>query len=127
MSKLGNTNKSFKDYLQDPQYEKFFMKPVTSSEVSDMIKSLDEFKSSDPYNIPVKLLMKLIPYNMSVALTDIFNESFKTNIFPDLLNWFTSHVHQFTRAILDWQSHTIGQYLSYPSLNKLCIIECMTS
>ena len=103
MSKLGNTNKSFKDYLQDPQYEKFFMKPVTSSEVSDMIKSLDESKSSDPYNIPVKLLMKLIPYNMSVALTDIFNESFKTNIFPDLLNWLTSHVHQFTRAILDWQ------------------------
>ena len=35
-------------------------------------------------NIPVKLI-KLIPYNMSVALTDIFNESFKTGIFPDLL------------------------------------------
>ena len=30
VSKLGNTNKSFKDYLQNPHYEKFFMKPVTS-------------------------------------------------------------------------------------------------
>ena len=84
VSKLGNTNKSFKDYLQEPQYEKFFMKPVTYYEVSDLIKNLDESKSPDPYNIPVKLI-KLIPYNMSGALTDIFNESFKTGIFPDLL------------------------------------------
>ena len=84
VSKLGNTNKSFKDYLQEPQYEKFFMKPVTSYEVSDLIKNLDESKSPDPYNIPVKLI-KLIPYNMSGALTDIFNESFKTGIFSDLL------------------------------------------
>ena len=84
VSKLGNTNESFKDYLQEPQYEKFFMKPVTSYEVSDFTKNLDESKSPDPYNIPVKL-MKLFPYNMSVALTDIFNESFKTGIIPDLL------------------------------------------
>ena len=84
VSKLGNTNKSFKDYLQDPQYEKFFVKPVTSFEVSDLIKNLDQSKSPDPYNIPAKLI-KLIPYNMSVALTDIFNESLKTGIFPDLL------------------------------------------
>ena len=48
------------------------------------MKNLDESKSPDPYNIPVKLI-KLIPYNMSGALTDIFNESFKTGIFPDLL------------------------------------------
>ena len=60
------------------------MKPVTFYEVSDLIKNLDESKSLDPYNIPVKLI-KLIPYNMSGALTDIFNESFKTGIFPDLL------------------------------------------
>ena len=84
VSKLGNTDKSFRDYLQEPQYEKFFMKPVTSYEVSDLIKNLDESISPDPYNIPVKQI-KLIPYNMSGALTDIFNESFKTGIFPDLL------------------------------------------
>ena len=60
------------------------MKPVTSYEVSDLIKNLDESISPDLYNIPVKLI-KLIPYNMSVALTDFFNESFKTGIFPDLL------------------------------------------
>ena len=60
------------------------MKPVTFYEVSDLIKNLDESKSLDPYNIPVKLI-KLIPYNMSGALTDIFNESFKTGISPDLL------------------------------------------
>ena len=60
------------------------MKPVTSFEVNDLIKNLDESKFPDPYNIPVKLI-KLIPYNMSVALTDIFNESLKTGIFPDLL------------------------------------------
>ena len=75
VSKLGNTNKSFKNYLEDKQYEKFFTKPVTSFEVSDLIKDLDESKSPDPYNIPVKLI-KLIPYNMSFALTDIFNGSF---------------------------------------------------
>ena len=57
----------------------FFMKQVTSFEVSDLIKNLDESKSPDPYNIPVKLI-KLISYNMSVALTDIFNESVKTGI-----------------------------------------------
>ena len=99
VSKLGNTNKSFKDYLQESQYEKFFMKPVTSYEVSDLIKNLDESKSPDPYNIPVKRI-KLIPYNMLGALTDIFNESFKTGIFSDL-NWHM--LHQFIKAILDWQ------------------------
>ena len=60
------------------------MKPVPSFEVSDLIKNLDQSKSPDPYNIPVKLI-KLIPCNMSVALTDIFNESFKSGIFRDLL------------------------------------------
>ena len=75
MSKLANANKSFKDHLQDPQYEKFFMKSMTSFEVTDLIKNLDESKSSDPCNIPDKL-KKLIPYNISVALTYIFNESF---------------------------------------------------
>ena len=48
------------------------MKQVTYFEVSDLIKNLDQSKSPDPYNIPVKL-MKLIPCNISVALTDIFN------------------------------------------------------
>ena len=100
VSKLGNTNKSFKDFLQEPQYEKFFLKPVTSYEVSDLIKNLDESKSPDPYNIPVKLI-KLIPYNMSGALTDIFNESFKLVFFLTYLNWLM--LHQFIKAILDWQ------------------------
>ena len=99
-----------------------------SFEVSDLIKNLDESKSPDSYNIPVELI-KLIPYNMSVVLTDIFNESFKTGILPDLLK--LAHVTPIHKAILDWQSQTTGQYLSYPSyvkfLNKLCIKECMTS
>ena len=52
--------------------------------MSDLIKNLDESKSPDPYNIAVKLI-KLIPYNMPGAFTYIFNESFKTGIFADLL------------------------------------------
>ena len=70
----------------------------TTYEVSDLIKNLDESKSPDPYNISVKIT-KLIPYNMSDALTDIFNESFKTGIFLTYLTWLM--LHQFIKAILD--------------------------
>ena len=98
------------------------MKPVTFFEVSDLTQNLDESKSPDSYNIPVKLI-KLIPCNMPVALTDIFNESLKTGICLTYLTWLT--LHQFTTAILDGQSQTTGQYPSYPiirkSFNELCI------
>ena len=41
VSELSNTNKLFKDYLQDPQYEKFFMKPVTSFEIRELINFIN--------------------------------------------------------------------------------------
>ena len=127
VSKLGNTNKSFKDFLQDPQYKKFFMKPVTSFEVSDLIKNLDESKSPDPYNIPVKLI-KLIPYNMSVALTDIFNESFKTGIFRDLLKLaHVTPVHKgnFRLAVTNYMPIS-SLFIISKVFEQLCIKECMT-
>ena len=82
--KIPRTAKSPLAYLSNPNLESFFVSPCASNEVSTVIQSLKNGKSSGPNRIPIKLLKVLDPY-ISVTLSSLINESFETSTFPDTL------------------------------------------
>ena len=66
---------------------------------------------------------------MSGALTDIFNESFKTGIFPDLLKLaHVTPIHEGNSrlAVTNYRPVSVLPII-VKSLNKLCIKGCMIS
>ena len=79
-----NGNKHFKQYLKQPNPLKFIINPTEPKEIELIIKEFDPSKGVGPNSLPPKIL-KLISPLISKPLTDIFNKSFKTGIFPDLL------------------------------------------
>ena len=56
-----------------------FLQPTNKSEIEKIIKSLDSNKSSDIYGMSPKLLKILPPETLS----NIFNQSFASGVFPD--------------------------------------------
>ena len=60
----------------------FVLLPVTTTEVEDVITSLQSAKASDPYSIPVCLL-KLIKTCISFPLQLIYNLSLSSGCVPD--------------------------------------------
>ena len=81
---IPNTEKSFSDYLKTPTQNSMFLKPTSPGEIYNIITKLNGFKAMDIYNIPVKLL-KLGNNYISVQLSNIFNHSFHTGVFPSNL------------------------------------------
>ena len=79
-----NGNKHFKQYLKNPNPHKLIINPTEPKEIENIIKEFDPSKSVGPNSLPPKIL-KLISPLISKPLSDIFNKSFKTGIFPDLL------------------------------------------
>ena len=71
-------------YLKSPNPETFFISPSTSDEVSNIIKSLVNGKSTGPNSIQIKLLKILDPC-ISPHLSLIINKSFEEGTFPDNL------------------------------------------
>ena len=55
-SEIPRTKKSPLDYLKNRNMNSFFISPVTHSDIEDIIISLKNGKSTDPFSIPVKLL-----------------------------------------------------------------------
>ena len=56
VNKLAPSNTHFKNYLNDPNSDSFFVTPVTPSEVNRQLLNLNEGKAPDAYDIPVKLI-----------------------------------------------------------------------
>ena len=77
-------NKHFKQFLKNPNTIKFLINQTDPQEVEDIIKDFDTTKGVGPNSIPPKIL-KQISHLISTPLSDIFNKSFRTGIFPDLL------------------------------------------
>ena len=86
VSKLGKTSKKFTDYLNKPQNNSLFLNPVAEYEVSDQINKLNEKKSADTYDIPVKLI-KMIKDQITGPLTELINISFTTGCCPEILKY----------------------------------------
>ena len=62
----------------------FFLSCTDKYEIINIISSLDRNKSTGPNNIPTKIL-KLLINDISTQLSDIFNVSFSTGVFPSIL------------------------------------------
>ena len=69
-------------YLTNRSNTSFIIAPASNEEVLTIIMHLDEYKSSGPSSIPVKLLKIASPIIVP-HLVNIINISFKTGCFPD--------------------------------------------
>ena len=79
-----NGNKPFTDYLKSINTNTFSTTPTTPKEIESIIESFDSSKSVGPNSIPPKIL-KIIAPEISIAIANICNKSFKTGTFPDQL------------------------------------------
>ena len=70
--------------MKEGYADSMFIQPVKEDEISNLITRLDSAKSSDIFNISVKVL-KISNVFISKILAHIFNQSFEQGIFPDKL------------------------------------------
>ena len=70
--------------MADRNGNSFFTAPSTPYEISDIISTLKSGKSLGPNSIPMKILKSLSSL-ISIPLSQIINESFKSGVFPDKL------------------------------------------
>ena len=82
--KIPRIPKSPLDYLLNRNPDPFFLSPVTSEELLDLINLLDSSKSVGPNSIPIKLL-KITGSSLSPYLASLVNNSSQTGIFPNKL------------------------------------------
>ena len=62
----------------------FFLTPTDSTEVSNIISSLNQSKRDGPNSIPIKI-PKLLNKEISDQLAILFNQPFSSGIFPSIL------------------------------------------
>ena len=62
----------------------FFISPTDKSEIENIISSLDSNKLVEPNSIPIKIL-KLLKNDFFSQLSEIFNISFSSGVFPSML------------------------------------------
>ena len=85
----GKLNISFPDkhfsvFLKNRSDISFFVSSTDKTEMENVISSLDSNKSVGPKSIHTKIL-KLLKNNISSQLSEIFNISFSSGIFPSML------------------------------------------
>ena len=86
-------------FMGNPQVNSFFIKHVTSEELSEEISKLNPSKCTGPYSIPIKILI-LIKDLISSPLQRIFNCSFDSGIVPKNLKLLISY--QFIKKGLNY-------------------------
>ena len=82
---IPNSNLLWNDnvYLPPRIPHSLLLYPSTPNEISDIISSLDDYKSSGPSTISIKIL-KIATNHISCTFSDIRNISFNGGIFPDI-------------------------------------------
>ena len=81
---ISFSHKHFSDFLRNRSNISFFVSPTDKTKIEDFISSLDSSKSVGPNSIPTKIL-KLLKYDISSQLSEIFNISFSYRVFPSIL------------------------------------------
>ena len=81
---IPKTPKSPLSFLKDRVASDFFFRPTFIAEVMTIILQLDEKKSSGPSDVPLNVL-RIAREIMVPQLVSIYNLSFTTGIFPDLM------------------------------------------
>ena len=69
-------------YLKNRVTNSFLISPTSTDEIENLIKDLDDSKSTGPCSIPTKIL-KSFSSIISPVLSDICNLSFREGVFPD--------------------------------------------
>ena len=70
--------------MENNSSKSFFLSPTNKNEISSIISSLNPNKSVGPNSIPTKIL-KLLKYEISSHLSDIYNILFSMGVFPSVL------------------------------------------
>ena len=81
---ISFSHKHFSDFLKNRSNISFFVSPTDKTEIEDAISSFDSNKSVGPNSILIKLL-KLLKDDISSQLSEIFNISFSSGVFPSIL------------------------------------------
>ncbi|XP_065680647.1 uncharacterized protein LOC136094568 [Hydra vulgaris] len=83
-NKIHSSNNDFNKYLKNPNLNSMFIKPTDKNEVLSIIHSLNDSKASGPYSIPIPIF-KALANDISPVLSELFNLSFTSSVFPDIL------------------------------------------
>ena len=78
------SHKHFSDYLSNESISTLFPQPTDREEIVNIISSLNSNKTSSPNSIPYRIIL-LLKNEISKQLTDLFNLSFMTGVFPSVL------------------------------------------
>ena len=78
------SHKHFSDYLPNENSSTIFLQPTDKEEIANIISSLNSNKDSGPNSIPYRILF-LLKNEISKQLSDLFNFSFRTGVFPSVL------------------------------------------
>ena len=81
---IPEVNTTFSDYLDPPLQNSFYFDPIIPQEIETEISLLPYNKALGLYSTPVKLL-KLAKSAISIPLTEIFNKSVLTGVYPSKL------------------------------------------
>ena len=83
-SEISPPNKTHMQFLKTPLKNTFFLIPTNPFEVESAMSQFSDNKAMGPDNIPVRMLKIGMP-SLSMILTDLINESFRTGSFPKTL------------------------------------------
>ena len=83
-SSIHYSHTDFKKYLKTPNLHSIFISPTESTEISLLISNLNNKKASGPNSIPTSIL-QLLNKDISIILSKLFNLSFSSGIFPNIL------------------------------------------
>ena len=75
------SHKHYSDFLKNRSN---IVSPTDKTDIENVISSLDSNKSVGPNSIPTKIL-KLLKNDISSQLSEIFNISFSSGVFPSIL------------------------------------------
>ena len=81
---ISFSHKYFSDFLKNRTNTSFFVSSTDKTKIENVISSLDSNKSVGPNSIPTKVL-KLLKNDISSQLSEIFNISFSSGVFPSIL------------------------------------------
>ena len=81
-----NNKYNFRDYLKSPNGKSFFIQPTCNEEIIEVIRDFETSKSSDVYGILPRII-KSASNSICDKLSNIFNSSFESGVFPDLLKF----------------------------------------
>ena len=111
---INYSHKHFSDYLSNESDSTIFLQPTDQEEIANIISSLNSNKASGPNSRPYRILF-LLKNEISKQLTDLFNLSFKTGVFPSVL--------KTAKVIPIFKKYSKLDYSNYRSISLLSNIE----